>query len=115
MTNVVVERRDVPERGFGLPPRSQDGCLLFNILHHDEPVAMLSAAAGIVRPGGRLFVIHWRHDPETPRGPELSIRPRPEEIVAWAALAGLGLCDEVHDLPPWHYGLVLKNADDATS
>ena len=115
VTNVVVERRDVLAHGFDLSPGSQDGCLLFNILHHDEPVAMLSAAAEIVRPGGRLFVIHWRHDPETPRGPDLSIRPRPEEIVAWAALAGLGLRGEVHDLPPWHYGLVLENADDATS
>ena len=89
--NVVVECRDVVAYGFGLAPGSQDGCLLFNILHHDEPVAILSAAAGIVRPGGRLFVIHWRHDPETPRGPDLSIRPRPGEIVAWAALRGLGL------------------------
>jgi SAM-dependent methyltransferase len=108
LANVVVERRDVLEHGFGLPPQSQDGCLLFNILHHDEPVAILSAAAGILRPGGRLFVTHWRHDPETPRGPDLSIRPRPKQIVAWADETGvLELTDGVHDLPPWHFGIVL--------
>jgi SAM-dependent methyltransferase len=116
LANVVVEHRDVLANGFGLPDRSQDGCLLLNILHHEDPVAILSAAAEIVRPAGRLFVIHWRHDPETPRGPDLSIRPRPEEIVAWGDLAGLRcLRGEVHDLPPWHYGLVLTNANDTTS
>ena len=114
LANVVVECRDVLARGFGLPPRSQDGCLLFNILHHDDPVSVLSAAAETLRPGGRLFVIHWRHDAGTPRGPDLSIRPRPEQIVAWAARAGsLRLHGEVQDLPPWHYGLVLTGASDA--
>jgi len=114
LANVLVERRDVLAQGFGLPPRSQDGCLLFNILHHEDPVAVISAAAEILRPGGRLFVIHWRHDAATPRGPDLSIRPRPEEIVAWASLAGLRCPPgELHDLPPWHYGLVLKSADDS--
>jgi SAM-dependent methyltransferase len=111
LANVVVERRDVLEQGFGLPPRSQDGCLLFNILHHDEPVAILSAAADIVRPGGRLFVIHWRHDPETPRGPDLSIRPRPAQIADWAGETGvLDPAGGVLDLPPWHFGLVLTVA-----
>lgn len=113
LANVVVERRDVLADGFGLAPGSQDGCLLFNILHHDEPGAMLSAAAGILRPGGRLFVIHWRHDDRTPRGPDLGIRPRPEQVVSWGASVGLRCVGgQVHDLPPWHYGLVLTHAND---
>jgi SAM-dependent methyltransferase len=112
LTNVVTECRDVLAEGFGVAPRSQDGCLLFNILHHEDPVAMLTAAAEVLRPGGRLFVMHWRHDASTPRGPDLSIRPRPEQIVAWAAAAGLHCPGgEVRDLPPWHYGLVLVPED----
>ena len=108
LTNVVAEQRDVLAHGFDLPNASQDGCLLFNILHHEDPVAMLSAAAEIVRPGGRLFVIHWRHDAGTPRGPDLTIRPRPEQILGWATLTGrLRPANEVVDLPPWHFGLVL--------
>ena len=110
LANVVVDRRDVLADGFGLAPASQDGCLLFNILHHDDPVALLFAAADMLSPGGRLFVIHWRHDRETPRGPDLSIRPRPEQIVEWAGRTGLLDSDgSVLDLPPWHFGLVLTS------
>jgi len=113
LANVVVERRDVLADGFGLPDRSQDGCLLLNILHHEDPVVILTAAAEILQPAGRLFIIHWRHDANTPRGPDLSIRPRPDQIVAWAAQAcSLRLHGDVQDLPPWHYGLVLTNAND---
>jgi len=116
LRNVVVERRDVLARGFGLPPASQDGCLLFNILHHDDPVAIVAEAARCLRLGGRLFVIHWRHDPDTPRGPNLSIRPRPEQIIAWATQTGLlDLAGGVLDLPPWHYGLVLATTRPAES
>lgn len=32
LTNVVVERCDVLARGFGLPPASLDGCLLFSFV-----------------------------------------------------------------------------------
>ena len=50
LTNVVVEHRDVLAQGFDLPNGSQDGCLLFNILHHEDPVGMLSTAAEVLRP-----------------------------------------------------------------
>ncbi len=69
LTNVVVECQDVLAEGFGLQPRSLDGCLLFNILHHEDPIGMLALAASVVRPGGRLVVIHWRYDRATPGGP----------------------------------------------
>jgi len=113
-TDVVVECRDVVAHGFGLPPASQHGCLLFNILHHDDPVTLLRTAARCLRPGGRLFAIHWRHDPATPRGPSLSVRPRPQQIIAWASESGmLDLASAVLDLPPWHYVLVLERTDAA--
>lgn len=111
--DVVVECRDVVTHGFGLPPASQNGCLLFNILHHDDPVNLLRTAAYCLRPGGRLFAIHWRHDPATPRGPSLSVRPRSQQIISWAKESGmLDLVGPVLDLPPWHYGLVFDRVDD---
>jgi len=113
VTDVVVECRDALTQGFGLPPASQHGCLLFNILHHDDPVSLLRTAARCLRPGGRLFAIHWRHDRATPRGPSLSVRPRPRQIIGWAKQSGmLDLAGAVLDLPPWHYGLVFDRVDD---
>jgi SAM-dependent methyltransferase len=108
LANVIVEKRDVLAGGFGLAPASQQGCLLFNILHHKDPVALLRMTARCLLPGGRLFAVHWRHDPATPRGPSLRIRPRPTQIGMWARESGmLDVAGEVLDLPPWHYGLVL--------
>lgn len=112
LSDVIVECRDVLKQGFDLPPSSQHGCLLFNILHHEDPVALLRTAACCLRRGDRLFAIHWRHDPATPRGPSLEIRPRPEQIMAWAEESGmLDLAGEILDLPPWHYGLVFARVD----
>jgi len=75
-------------------------------------VTLLRTAARCLQPGGRLFAIHWRHDPATPRGPSLSIRPRPQQIIAWAEESGmLDLARDVLDLAPWHYGLVFARVD----
>ena len=103
--NVRCRDRDVQVEGFGVPDDSRDACLLFNILHGEEPVRLLSAASRAVRPGGFVYAIHWRYDPDTPRGPSMSIRPQPEQITHWAEQTGL-LRPEgfMLDLPPWHYG-----------
>jgi SAM-dependent methyltransferase len=101
--------RDVFMHGFGGATASQDACLLFNILHGEEPVRLLAEAARVVRPGGAVLVIHWRYDPATPRGPSMMIRPRPEQIAGWAKETGLLEAEgPVIDLPPWHYGLRLR-------
>ena len=102
---VACEVRDVMERGFGV---TADVVLLFNILHGEEPVRLLQHSAAALRPGGRVLAIHWRCDLATPRGPSLDIRPRPEQIVAWARHAGLAPLGGVAELPPWHYGLQLR-------
>jgi SAM-dependent methyltransferase len=92
--------------GFGGEPQTKDACLLFNILHGEEPERLLAHAARVVRPGGRVLVIHWRYDPATPRGPSLEIRPRPEQVIEWARKTRmLQFVTPVVDLPPWHYGL----------
>jgi SAM-dependent methyltransferase len=98
---VVCRQRDVMETGFGV---TVDGVLLFNILHGEQPVELLRHSAAALKPGGRVFVIHWRYG-ETPRGPSLDIRPKPDEIIRWAADANLTPIGDVIDLPPWHYGL----------
>lgn len=99
---IICELRDVVEQGFGVQVES---VLLFNILHCDQPVRLLRHAADALTPGGEVLVIHWRRDIATPRGPSLDIRPRPEQLAAWAEKAGLEPVGKVIDLPPWHYGL----------
>ncbi len=107
--NVVYVVGDVFAKGFGVEAGSQDACLLFNILHCEEPVKLLAEAARVVKPAGPVLVIHWRYDATTPRGPSMSIRPKPERIVEWGEETGLLEAEgPVIDLPPWHYGLRLK-------
>ncbi len=106
LDNVRAEVRDVLTEGFGGKPQTKDACLLFNILHGEQPECLLAHAAHVVRPDGRVLVIHWRYDPATPRGPSLEIRPRPDQIIEWAqGTEMLRFVAPVLDLPPWHYGL----------
>lgn len=100
---IVSSQRDVITDGFGV---RVDAVLLFNILHHQQPNELLRQAASALRPTGEVLVIHWRYG-ETPRGPSLDIRPKPEQIIAWADEAGLAPRGNVIDLPPWHYGIRL--------
>lgn len=109
VSNLTCDLRDVFEQGFGVPAGSQDACLLFNILHCERPERLLREAHQVLRPAGRLFVVHWRYDPATPRGPSLDIRPRAEQCVEWAAAVDLQPCPPgVIELPPFHFGIVFQ-------
>lgn len=99
---VVAQVRDIMEHGFGV---LADAVLLFNILHCEQPERLIAHAKAALRPGGKLLVIHWRYG-ETPRGPSLEIRPRPEQIIDWVQLPADG---GIIDLPPWHYGLRFRH------
>lgn len=104
--NARVDERDVVEEGFGIMDASQDACLLFNILHSENPVDLLKQARRILRIGGHAYIIHWRYDPSTPRGPSMTIRPKPEQCLSWAEAAGFKVPSrEVVDLPPYHWGV----------
>jgi SAM-dependent methyltransferase len=106
LANIIAEVRDVFTEGFGVSDGSQDACLLFNILHCEEPRRLLLEAARVLKDGGKLLVIHWRPDPATPRGPAMDIRPTPQQIGDWVLATGLfATSEEPVDLPPWHYGL----------
>jgi SAM-dependent methyltransferase len=108
LTNVRVEQRDFVAHGCGCEARSIDRVLLFNILHLEDPVALLEEAYRVLRQGGCVGVIHWRHDPGTPRGPPLDIRPRPHQCRQWGEAAGLHwVRDARWPGSPWHWGMVL--------
>lgn len=107
--NVKVTLRDFVATGTGLADNSMDAALLFNILHHEEPVTLMKEALRVLKPNGMLAVIHWNYDPTTPRGPAMEIRPRPEQCIEWGISAGFRFNERNrYDLPPHHYGLLFK-------
>ncbi len=108
LSNVVCEVRDFVEQGTGLAAATADYAMLFNILHDEQPEVLLREAWRVLRPLGRLGIMHWNYDPSTPRGPSLSIRPRPEDCRVWAEAAGFQLlAPGIINLPPYHYGMVM--------
>ncbi len=110
LLNLRTEVRDFVEQGAGVPDGSQGHALVFNLLHIEDPLALLREAFKTLQPGGTLSVIHWRSDIETPRGPPLAIRPKPEQCATW--LSETGFHSVVHvDLGPsarYHYGLLAR-------
>lgn len=107
--NVELTLRDFVATGTGLADNSMDAALLFNILHHEEPVTLMKEALRVLKPNGMLAVIHWNYDPSTPRGPAMDIRPRPEQCIEWGKEAGFRFNERNrYDLPPYHYGLLFR-------
>lgn len=109
ITNVQARVCDFVTDGTGLTANSIDVALLFNILHHEEPISLMKEALRILKPGGVMAVIHWNFDSTTPRGSSIEIRPRPEQCIAWGKEAGFNFDEKNrYDLPPYHYGLTFR-------
>jgi SAM-dependent methyltransferase len=104
--NVSAFQRDFMTEGTGLPNNSCEYVMLFNVLHADEPLKILSEAKRILTPGGNVGVIHWIYDSTTPRGPSMEIRPRPEQCQQWMKTAGFELVKPFIDFPPYHFGIL---------
>ena len=106
--NVFLEQRDILAHTTGLSDNSVDYVMMFNILHHDNPNDFLNEAHRILKPKGKVGILHWRSDITTPRGPDLSIRPRPELILQWIDIQMFSVDKEPSIIEPYHFGLILS-------
>ena len=104
--NIEYLETDFFDAAEVLGAESADYVMLFNILHGENPRELLEIAYTLLVAGGKAGIIHWNYDPDTPRGPPMTIRPRPEALAEVAAAAGFEVSDRL-ELPPYHYGFML--------
>jgi ubiquinone/menaquinone biosynthesis C-methylase UbiE len=108
LSNVILEKRDILTQTTGLADNTIDYVMLFNILHHDTPHDFFNEAYRILKPNGKVGILHWRSDILTPRGPDLSIRPKPDQILQWVDRLKFSISKEPVILEPYHFGLVIS-------
>jgi ubiquinone/menaquinone biosynthesis C-methylase UbiE len=105
--NVILEQRDILIQTTGLADNSVDYVMLFNILHHESPNDFLNEAYRILKPDGKLGILHWRSDVPTPRGPDLTIRPKPAQILLWIDKQKFSIFKAPKIIMPYHFGMIL--------
>jgi ubiquinone/menaquinone biosynthesis C-methylase UbiE len=106
--NVIPEQRDILTQTTGLADNSVDYVMLFNILHHVSPAEFLDESYRILKQTGKIGIIHWRSDISTPRGPAMSMRPKPERIIAMIDSKRFNIIKTPFILEPYHYGLIIS-------
>ena len=106
--NIVLTKKDILTHTTGLPDNSTDYVMLFNILHHESPLDFINEAYRILKPKGKIGIIHWRSDISTPRGPDLNIRPKPEQIASWFDKQRFQIEKQAFIIEPYHFGLIIS-------
>lgn len=107
LDNIVTVQHDFITKGSGLDAESVDYVMLFNILHGEEPEKLFEESWRILKPNGRIGIIHWNYDPKTARGPHMEIRIKPEQCIELAKSLGFVYLS-IYDLKPHHFGITLK-------
>ena len=101
---VVMGRPDDPT----LPEDSLNLALLANTYHEvGMPLLLLENIRKELKIGGRLVVIDWDPEKESPIGPPRQERVPEDTVIKEAGQAGLGLSERQRFMP-YHYFLVFK-------
>ncbi len=108
INNVILEQRDILAQTTGLADNSMDYAMLFNILHHGAPSDLFEEVYRVLKPKAKVGIIHWRSDISTPRGPDLSIRPKPEQIMQWIDKQKFAIEKKPFIIEPYHFGLIIS-------
>ncbi len=108
VSNIISEKRDFLAETSGLPDNSIDYVMLFNIMHHVNPEELLGESFRILKHCGKAGIISWRTDISTPRGPQMSIRPAPNDLVRCIDLNKFAILKYSFNLLPYHFGLLIE-------
>ena len=108
MDSVAIINRDFEATGTGLPKKSIDYLMLFNIMHHDKPEVIYKEAFRILKPDGKVGIIHWRNDIAVPAGLKISIRPKPEDLLEQFDPEKFSVYKDPFVLEPYHFGIILQ-------
>ncbi len=107
LSNVVAIRRDFMSEGSGLASSRVDFVFLFNILHAEDPIPILKEAYRILKPGGKLGIVHWRHVWKFRDDPCMKTLPTPKQCARLAESVGFQF-EKQFNLKPYHFGIVMK-------
>lgn len=92
-----------------IPPASVDMVLLAFTLHEiDQRARFLHRVSRLLKPGGKLVVIEWEKQSDTP-GPPANTRLTPDDVAKDAEAAGLVVAEQ-RALNPQHFLCVLTPA-----
>ena len=108
--NIICKKIDFLENGTSLDDNSQGHVMIYNLLHLENPQKLLKEAFRILKDDGIISIIHWRSDIQTPRGPSLDIRPKPQDCEKWLKKIGFKVTKHIdlQDIAPYHYSILAK-------
>lgn len=108
INNVTIVKKDFISEGTKFQNEEVDFVMLFNILHAERSTDILGEAYRILKKNGKIGIIHWKYDSNTPRGPSMKIRPKPEDLKDILIKCGFNILKHNINLPPYHYGILAQ-------
>ena len=104
LDTIKIVNADITDPNFYLPEKV-GFILLFNILHCENPDSLVTNLSKNLTKDGKIYVIHWRSDIETPRGPPLEIRPTMDNIKELMSGLGFQVEKQFKAISSYHYGI----------
>ncbi len=111
LSNFWIVEGDFLDRNLLCSHGKFDAVILFNIVHMENPPVLLRELKSVIQSDGLVYLLHWRTDISTPRGPSLEIRSTPVQCKKWFAECGFVCVRELlPEAAPFHFAQVFSIA-----
>lgn len=81
------------------------GFLVTTLFQSSKRAEMITECHRMIRPGGRLVIVDWKPEVQTPIGPPQQMRVHPQEAQEICKKLNMQLTEEF-DASPYHWGLI---------